>query len=124
MPKTILIVEDQIDALDMLALLFRNEGYQVITAQDGKDGFDTARNQQPDLVLTDLTMPKLSGFDLIQLLRGTPPLHNVPVIVMSAFGEEMLERALEAGANEVIPKPLRFDRLIDLTAHLVSIPRL
>ena len=123
MPKTILIVEDQIDALDMLTLLFRNEGYNVITAKDGKDGFDTARNHQPDLVLIDLTMPKLSGLDLIQLLRGTPPLRNIPVIAMTAFGEGMLTQALDAGANEAIPKPLRFDRLIDMTAHLVSIPR-
>jgi CheY-like chemotaxis protein len=119
-PKKILIVEDQSDALDMLALLFRHEGYQVITATDGQQGFDSACKEQPDLILTDLMMPNLDGIDMIHLLRNEPQFQKVPIIVMTAYGEIKAQKALDAGANEAVHKPIPFDHLINLTAQLIS----
>ena len=120
MPKKILIVEDQIDALDMLALLFKHEGYKVITATDGQKGFDIACKERPDLILTDLMMPNLDGIDLIHLLRNAPQFHKVPIIVMTAYGEIKARKALDAGANEAVHKPIPFDHLITIAAQLVS----
>src|SRR5262249_27007395 len=119
-PKKILIVEDQTDTLDLLALMFKHEGYKVFTAQDGQEGFDLACKEQPDLILTDLMMPNLDGIEMIQLLRNESQFQNVPIIVMTAYGEIRAKEALNAGANEAVHKPIPFDHLITITARMVS----
>lgn len=120
MPKKILIVEDQIDTLDLLALMFKHEGYKVITATDGQEGFKIACKEQPDLILTDLMMPNLDGVEMIHLLRDESQFQKVPIIVMTAYGEIKARKALDAGANEAIHKPIPFDHLITIAAQMVS----
>ena len=122
MSKSILIVEDQPDALDILVYLFTLEGYKVIAAHNGQEGFNMAQKEHPDLILTDIMMPILDGVDMIKQVRQDRQLQKVPVIVMTAFGEDKTQMAITAGANETIQKPLRFDTLLGMTAHLISAP--
>lgn len=86
--KTILIVDDEADIAETLRMFVELHGYRVFVALDGREGLSTAIAEHPDLVVTDLMMPKMNGRQLIEALRSTPGLDGVPVILMSALAQE------------------------------------
>ncbi len=116
----ILLVEDDPDTRFAMTLLFELEGFEVITATDGQDAYLKAQVQQPDVIITDINMPNVSGLDLIRLIRGDGKLAGIPIVAMSAVEKQYLNRAKELGASAVCQKPIEFDQIIALIAQIFS----
>jgi two-component system chemotaxis response regulator CheY len=116
----ILIVEDSTDARDMLALLFDMEGYSVATAEDGREGLRRASAESPDLIVTDINMPHIDGTEMIRRLRAEPGSSRVPIIVMTAYGDDIAERAVRSGADRALTKPVDYDLLLETIKDLIN----
>jgi DNA-binding response OmpR family regulator len=110
MPK-ILIVEDNTDTREALHHYFTNAGYEVPTAVDGGEGIYMAKAEKPDLILTDIAMPKMDGTDMIRQLRSEPETAEIPILIFTARSSSTTEKAIEAGATEAFYKPFDFDDL-------------
>jgi chemosensory pili system protein ChpA (sensor histidine kinase/response regulator) len=108
----ILIVEDEADSRDFLATLLELEGYLVSTAEDGAEALKQMETVRPDLILSDISMPNLDGVAMVKTLRSTPKNQSLPIIMMSAYGSEMLVNAIDAGANEAMRKPIHCELLL------------
>jgi len=120
----ILLVEDDQDTRMAMTMLFELEGFDVITAVDGQEAYLKAVSQRPDIIVTDLNMPKVSGLDLIRLIREDGRLAGVPIVAMSAVEKQYLNRAKELGAIAVCQKPVEFDQILSLIAKIVSARRM
>lgn len=111
--RRILLIEDNADAREALALLLENHGYAVQTAENGARALEQACRQTPDLVITDVEMPELSGLDVIAEFRRLPALAGVPVIVVSAHHDVQARIAgFDLGADDFLPKPVHVDELL------------
>ncbi|HKP11276.1 MAG TPA: response regulator, partial [Blastocatellia bacterium] len=106
----ILLVEDDADTQAALAMLFEMEGFEVITASDGEEAYLRAVTESPDLIVTDINMPKVNGLDLIRLVRADGRIEGIPIVAMSAVEKQYLNRAMELGAIAVAQKPIEFDQ--------------
>jgi CheY-like chemotaxis protein len=120
LPAKILIVEDNRDTRDLVALALRLEGYTVYTASDGNEGIELVRADCPDLILSDINMPNLDGIEMVKCLRAMPECNKVPVLIMSAYGSGNLTQAIEAGANQAMRKPLDIEILIKAINRLLK----
>ena len=116
----ILLVEDDQDTRAAMEMLFELEGFKVITAADGQEAYLKAQNEKPDVIVTDINMPNVSGLDLIRLIREDGRLMEVPIVAMSAVEKQYLNRAKELGAIAVCQKPIEFDKFLSLIAQLMS----
>ncbi len=106
--KTILLVDDEQDILDMLKYNLEKEGFQVHTAHDGLDGYEKAKSIQPALILLDLMMPIMDGVESCGLIRQEASLNETVVVFLSSRSEDYSQVAcLEAGADDFITKPIR-----------------
>jgi DNA-binding response OmpR family regulator len=102
----ILIAEDEPDIRELVTFMLRFAGYEVVAASNGEDAVLTASRELPDLVLLDVRMPRMTGYDACRLMRANPDLRNVPVVFLSAKGQEAeIRSGLEAGAEEYLLKP-------------------
>ncbi len=111
MSKRILIVEDEKNIVDILSFNLSKEGYETLEAYDGDAGLQLALEQDPDLILLDLMLPKRSGFDVCRSLRAAG--HNTPVIMLTAREEETDKvLGLELGADDYITKPFSMRELL------------
>lgn len=95
MPR-ILLVEDDINLRDIYMARLQAEKYEIITASDGEEALAVAVKQKPDLILLDVMMPKISGFDVLDILRSTPEIKNTKVIIMTALNQETDRKRGEA----------------------------
>lgn len=105
--KKILVVEDVDLNIDLLVQLLEGEAYTVVTAMDGEEGLNVAAAERPDLILMDLSLPVLDGWEATRRLKASPDLHHIPVIALTAHamrGDE--EKALAAGCDAYLTKPL------------------
>jgi two-component system, cell cycle response regulator DivK len=110
----ILYVEDNDDNVYMLAGRLRRRGFEVIVATDGEQGVALARVEGPALILMDMGLPVLDGWEATRLLKGAPETRGIPIIALSAHamaGDR--ERALAAGCDDFDTKPVDFGRLLD-----------
>src|SRR5215813_8362077 len=106
MNKTkVLIAEDNADSQQLLKTILESEGFIVTTASDGEKAIDILREIKPDILITDLLLPTVSGGDLIRHVRGAPELAQIPIVVISAYGDYYESDALAVGANMVLKKP-------------------
>ena len=111
--KRVLLADDNADMRAYVGRLLENEGYEVATAQDGEAALALARERTPDLILTDVMMPRLDGFGLLRAVRGDAGLSNAPVIMLSArAGEEAKVEGLQAGADDYLVKPFAARELL------------
>ena len=117
---TILLVEDDPDFCEILSVLLRMEGFQVVCARNGYEGYLAARRSRPDLIITDLCMPQVSGLELISRLKQTPRLAGVPVVALSAEEKSELFQARRLGAEAVLEKPLDFERVFAVVAQVLG----
>lgn len=109
--KTVLIVEDEKNIVDILRFNLQREGYRTLEAYDGADGLEKARTENPDILLLDVMLPKMIGFDVCRALREEG--NNVPVIILTAREEEADKvLGLEIGADDYITKPFSMRELI------------
>ena len=107
MGRVILIVEDDPKNLKLIRDLLQIRGYTTLEATDGKQGVDMAREKMPDLILMDIQMPVMDGFEAISILKADPVTKNIPIIALTAFAMQGdREKCMEAGCNGYITKPL------------------
>ena len=112
MPK-ILIVEDNVENRDSLSRRLQRRGYEVLTAEDGKAGLAMAQAEKPDLVLMDMNMPELDGWETTRQLKAAADTQDLPVIALTAHamsGDR--DRALGVGCTDYHTKPVDFPRLL------------
>lgn len=111
--KTILIVDDEIDIVDLLQFSLQKEGYSIFTAQDGSTALEQARTKKPDLILLDWMIPEPNGIDVCRKIKADSVLASTPIIMISAKGDEFDKVfALEIGADDYINKPFSIRELI------------
>ena len=111
MDKTVLIVEDESNIVDILSFNLEREGYDTIEANDGQRGLELAREQNPDLILLDLMLPRMNGFDVCRAIRQAG--QATPVIMLTAREEETDKvLGLELGADDYITKPFSMRELL------------
>jgi CheY-like chemotaxis protein len=109
----ILVIEDDLEARDAATIWLELEGHTVIVANDGREGLAKAFSEIPDLIVTDLVMPRLDGVETIKLIRAIPTLPStLPIIAMTGFQMPLAEEAVMAGANKIIGKPYDPDILL------------
>ena len=103
--KKILFIEDEAALQKTFGKLLTGEGYEMLSALDGETGFNLAKSQQPDLILLDLILPKLTGFQVLKKIKETPETKEIPVIILTNL-ESMndINKALEAGATTYLVK--------------------
>ena len=118
--KTILIIEDQPDMRENIATILEMENYAVLTANDGQQGLAIARDEKPDLVLCDVMMPRVDGYEVLQRLRENRTIAGTPFIFLTAKGERRDQRAgMNLGADDYLTKPVTAtDLLAAVSARL------
>jgi two-component system cell cycle response regulator DivK len=118
---TILYVEDNEDNIYMLSRRLNREGYEVSIARTGSEGVAMARDELPDLVIMDLVMPEMDGFEAAQQLRGASDTRHIPIIALSASVlPEHRHRAIDAGCDDFETKPVDFPGLLAKIEQLLK----
>jgi DNA-binding response OmpR family regulator len=108
----ILIAEDERDIRELIAFTLRIASHEVITTSNGEEAYEMTLSESPDLVLLDVRMPRMTGYEACQLIKANQSTSHIPVVFLSAKGQESEVMAgLEAGANEYILKPFSPDQL-------------
>ena len=111
---TVLVVDDDPVILRLLQVNFELEGIEVAIAVDGEEGLKMIQNDPPDLVISDIMMPKVNGLELLAALRSSPDTASMPVILLSAKAQVAdVQRGLELGADDYVTKPFDPLELID-----------
>lgn len=116
----ILLAEDDEDTRYALGMLFNMEGFEVITAADGEEAYDYAVSERPDLIVTDINMPKVDGLSLIKMIREDGRTESIPIVAVSAIDKKHLNRAKELGAIAVAQKPIEYDQFLSLIAKVAT----
>jgi CheY-like chemotaxis protein len=120
----ILVAEDERDIRDLIAFTLRFAGYEVITANNGEEAVQLTSETSPDLVLTDVRMPKMTGYEACRLIKADPATRHIPVVFLSAKGQEAeVQSGLDAGGEEYLLKPFAPDQLTRRVAEILSKPR-
>jgi DNA-binding response OmpR family regulator len=111
MPK-ILIAEDEPDIRELVAFTLRFAGYEVVTASNGEEAVQVAVREMPDMALMDVRMPRMTGYDACRAMKANPELKDIPVVFLSAKGQESeIATGMEAGAEDYLLKPFAPDQL-------------
>ncbi len=119
--KKILIVEDYADARSFMKFVVEMYGYEVIEAANGQEAVETVKHELPDLILMDLAMPVMDGFTATRIIRESNGKDQMPIIAVTAFGSSCYKQAIEAGCNDLVDKPVDFEKLKPvLTRYLVN----
>lgn len=114
MGKKILIIEDDPVSRKFMELILNKEGFEMLTSANGLEGLRKARTESPDLLILDVMLPGLDGFEICYRLRGDPETAKLPILILSAKGQDSdRDSALKVGANAFLPKPV--DRLVLLS---------
>jgi CheY-like chemotaxis protein len=117
----ILVVDDSADNVAMLSLDLQQQGYRVVTATNGEEAISVASYTLPNLILMDISMPRLDGLGATRKIREKDTLRDVPVIAVTAFGTEGFQRAAyDVGVSGYLTKPIDFTRMHQLVARLLS----
>ncbi|MBK9258769.1 MAG: response regulator [Polyangiaceae bacterium] len=116
--RTILIVDDEFDIVDVLGDLLTAEGYQVVTASNGREGLMRLRDTQVDLVLLDCMMPVVDGPEMLRMMREEESLPKIPVVMMSAA--EVRRQVQDLGCSAFLKKPFDLNTLLETVARLVD----
>ncbi|HUV37641.1 MAG TPA: response regulator [Patescibacteria group bacterium] len=120
----ILVVDDEVNITQILEFSIGSEGYEVITAQNGEDAVDKARREQPDLIILDIMMPKIDGYEACRILKANPLTKNIPVVLLTAKGRDIDKRlGYEVGATDYIIKPFSPNKLVDRIHQLLSVSK-
>ena len=110
----ILVVDDEIYIVHILDFSLGMEGYEVVTALDGEQAIEKARSEKPDLIVLDIMMPKLDGYETCKILKGDKETRDIPVILLSAKGRNVDQKVgFEVGADDYITKPFSPRKLVE-----------
>ncbi len=128
MQEKILLVDDDPDILDALAMILEAEGYQVVTARDGIEGLANLKTEKPDLLILDLLMPKMDGFAVCKELQDPrwSKFKDIPILILTSVREEAsrrryeLETGLELDVDDYVEKPISPDVLLERVGKLIK----
>ncbi len=119
MPR-VLLVEDHLDTRQMYAEFLGND-FEVLTAADGEDALSLIRLQVPDVIVTDLSLPRIDGFELVARVRADASLKSIPIICLSGYGgHEHAQRALAVGCDRILQKPCMPDALATVVTEMLE----
>jgi twitching motility two-component system response regulator PilH len=119
--STVLIVDDSATMREMIATLLQNNGWKVLQASDGIEAQEKFQANPPDLVITDIVMPRLNGYELCRWLKGNEAPKNVPVVLCTSKGEEFDRYwGMKQGADAYIAKPFQPRELVDTVKQLLK----
>ena len=119
---TILVVDDVISNVLLLKVLLTNEKFKIITANNGKEALSQSLNAQPDLILLDVMMPEMNGFEVAEKLKIDPATQNIPIIFLTALNTTAdIVKGFKVGANDFISKPFNKEELIIRVTHQISL---
>jgi two-component system cell cycle response regulator DivK len=119
--SVILLVEDNELNWDMLSRRLGRKGYQVVVATDGQQGLDMARSEAPDLILMDMSLPVVDGWEATRQLKAAPETRSIPIIALTAHAmANDRQTALDAGCDDYEGKPVEFDRLLSKIQGLLT----
>jgi DNA-binding response OmpR family regulator len=117
----VLVVDDEPNIVLSLEFLMEQAGFQVTTAEDGEHALDSVKNAPPDLILLDISLPGISGFDVLEQLREQPDTASLPIIMLTAHGREVeREKGMALGANDYITKPFSTQTLVEKVKALLN----
>ncbi|MBC8332916.1 MAG: response regulator [Anaerolineae bacterium] len=111
--KRVLIIEDDLDNTTLLRIVLEREQYEVICAQDGQDGMAAARASRPDLIVLDLDMPRLNGWDVLKQLKNDQKMEPIPIVVVTAhLMKDERNKVFAAGGAGYVQKPFGIQELV------------
>lgn len=117
----ILVAEDERDIRDLLAFTLQFAGHQVVVVSNGEEAWQAAPQVMPDLILMDVRMPRMTGFEACERIKADPQLRHIPVVFLSAKGQEAeIQAGLRAGAAEYLLKPFAPDELSRKVGELLE----
>lgn len=117
----VLVVDDEANIVLSLEFLMQQAGFQVDTAEDGESALARIAESPPDLVLLDISLPGISGFDVLERLRGDPAHARLPIIMLTAHGREVeREKGLALGADDYVTKPFSTQTLVEKVKTLLA----
>jgi CheY-like chemotaxis protein len=123
MPR-IVVCEDDPVVLKLLQVALRETGYELLTASDGAAGLELIERERPDAILTDVTMPRMTGLELADAVRARPDLAHIPILFLSASAQRtQLEEGFRHGATAYVTKPFRAAELRTALAWILDRPR-
>ena len=122
--KTIVLIEDHEDLAQLVQYKLKKEGYKVIWKADGLSGLEEVRATRPDLVLLDVMLPKMDGFEVLDHLRADVETKPIPIVMLTALSQEQdVVRGFEHGATDYMVKPLRPAELVSRVNKLLGGPQ-
>ncbi len=120
MVKKVLIVEDYEDTRSFMKLLVESYGYKVVEAADGIEAVDRFKQQHPDIILMDISLPFVDGLTATKTIREFDGATKIPIIALTAFGQFFYKEAIDAGCNDLINKPIDFNTLEPILTEYLS----
>lgn len=119
--KRILLVDDEVDFVEVLRVRLENSNYEVIVAYDGEEGLERAEREEPDLIILDIMLPKISGFDVCRKLKIDENFKNIPIIMLSVkFQANDVNFSMAMGADAYVTKPFEHKILIEKIRELLD----
>jgi CheY-like chemotaxis protein len=117
----ILVAEDERDIRELITFTLMFAGHKITQAANGEEAVQLAKETRPDLILTDVRMPKMTGYEVCKTLRGEPEFAKTPIVILSAKGQdEEVEQGRDAGATDYIMKPFAPDKLQQRVAEILA----
>jgi CheY-like chemotaxis protein len=116
--RLILIVDDEFDLTSTFSLLFELNGFETITANNGRHALELMKKRVPDIVLSDCMMPVMNGVELSQHIRANPATAKIPIVLMSAIPQH--QSLIDLTFSAFMQKPFQFKNLLDISLHLLS----
>jgi DNA-binding response OmpR family regulator len=121
MPHTILVADDEPALLRLMEFVLAKQGHNLITATNGEEALAEARRQRPDLIVLDIMMPRMDGYQVAEAIRADDDLKGTPIIMLSAKAQdEDIARGLEAGVDQYVTKPFSPDELTALVTNYLE----
>ena len=121
MPYKILLADDEEDIKTVMRLFLEEKGYEIVTAFDGLDAIDITRREQPDLILLDIMMPVINGYEVCQKLKADASTANIPIVMLSAAAHaDSVKKGLDAGAVDYLVKPFDPEKLEEVIQHVLG----
>jgi DNA-binding response OmpR family regulator len=117
----VVIAEDEPDIRDLIRFTLQFAGYEVFAGNNGEEGYELTKREKPDIVLMDVRMPKMTGYEACRKIKADPELKGIPVIFLSAKGQEAeIQSGLDAGADEYLLKPFAPDQLTERIREILA----
>jgi CheY-like chemotaxis protein len=117
----ILVADDERDIRELVMFTLMLNGHKITQAMNGEEAVQLAKETKPDLILTDVRMPKMTGYEVCKALRELPEFATTPIVILSAKGQdEELEQGMQAGATDYILKPFAVDKLQQRVAEILA----